>query len=119
MGERLMDWRDIGKHWNWEVWPEWDEPGITHPAWLARQKAQRQGWAGYYRNCPEEERPDAERVLKDVKVWHFSGRWDTAPWMLHDEDDADAVRIAALALFQARDPGGVVATALFEWRRAF
>ena len=116
LAERLSGWRHIDKDWNWEVWPEWDDPGFTHPVQYACQRARSAGWAGYYGNTPECPRPDT--VLKEVKVWHFSGRWETAPWMFQDSADTDAVRASAVALFRFRDPGAVVATAVVEWRRA-
>ena len=46
--------------------------------------------------------PSGERILRDVRIWHFSGSWRTAPWMR----------------FRARDPAGIFAIAHFEWRSA-
>jgi len=118
LAERLPNWRHINKCWNWEVWPEWDDPGTTHPVPQACTAAQRQGWAGYYLGSRPDSLPSATDVLEEVRVWHFSGSWDTAPWMFQDLPNAQALRSAAALLFHSRDPGGVVATALSEWRSA-
>jgi len=120
LAERLEAWRHIDKRWNWEVWPEWDDPGVTHPLPEACERARRQGWAGYYRGRERDwEPPGSAEVLQEVRVWHFSGSWDTAPWMFQGAADAREVHRTAAQLFRARDPGGVVATALAEWRAAF
>ena len=31
-------------HWNWEVWPQWEDPKQTHPLRKAQEEAKRQGW---------------------------------------------------------------------------
>ena len=118
LAQYFCDWRHVNKSWNWEVWPEWDDPCITHPLPEACKRAQRQGWAGYYLGICPDSVPEASTVLADVRVWHFSGSWDTAPWMFQNLVDADAVRVEAMQRFRSRDPGGVVATALYEWRSA-
>ena len=52
-----------------------------------------------------DEPPDAETVLKDVCVWHFSGSWDTSPWIFLAAPDAGAVREQAVEWFQdVRNP---------------
>ena len=47
-----------------------------------------------------------------------SGSGDTSPWRFQNLPHATAVYHAASWIFTSRDPGGVVATALYEWRRA-
>lgn len=118
LAERLTGWRHIDQNWNWEVWPEWDDTGITHPVPLACRKAKLAGWAGYYTGRESDDLPDAEGVLRNVRIWHFSGSWDTAPWMYLDLPDAASVRQAISKRFSARDPAGIVASAHFEWRSA-
>merc|ERR1712083_466749 len=92
LAEKMPHWRHIGKCWNWEVWPEWDDPGMTHPAPEACRTARQQGWAGYYVGTGTSDVPEASDVLTEVKVWHFSGSWDTAPWMFQNLPDAIAIR---------------------------
>ena len=70
----------------------------------------RYGWGRRYR--------DELELLNTVKVWHFSGAWETAPWMFQDLPDANSVFESAKLMFFARDPGCIVATALYEWRKA-
>lgn len=118
LAERLNGWRHVSKVWNWEVWPEWDDPNITHPLPEACIAARQLGWAGYYLGSRPHNLPDASEVLEEVRIWHFSGSWDTAPWMFQDFADPQEVREYARRLFRSRDPGGVVATALYEWRLA-
>ena len=121
LAERLTGWRHIATKWNWEVWPEWDDPGYTHPTMSAHRDAKRFGWAGYDLDGWSDEMegpPDAQTVLKNVCVWHFSGSSDTAPWLFQSAADANGVRERATKRFKHRDPGGVVATAVYEWRTA-
>jgi hypothetical protein len=118
LSEKLDAWRHIDMCWNWEVWPEWDDPGITHPLPDACMRARTCGWAGYFFRGGAQTVPSASDVLRDVKIWHFSGSWDTPPWMLQNLPDAQAVLDTAASLFRERDPGGIVATGLYEWRLA-
>jgi len=118
LAERLVGWRHISKVWNWEVWPEWDDPQITHPLSEACRSARRFGWAGYYLGDGPEDLPSTDEVLGAVRVWHFSGVGDTGPWAFQDLVGASEVQRAAAELFRWRDPGGVVASALGEWQGA-
>ena len=122
LAERLAEWRHIDIKWNWEVCPEWDDPGYTYPVRHAHWHARRLGWAGYYLDGwggdHSTEPPDAQTVLNEVCVWHFSGSGEMAPWMLQSAADANGVRETATQWFRHRDPGGVVATAFYEWRYA-
>ena len=121
LAERLKGWRNIGNHWNWEVCPEWDDPWITHPNIEACKRAKQSGWASLYLDSwGEGDIPTGEAVLREVRVWHFSGiSRETAPWGFLDLAGPDAVRAEAGRRFQARDPGGVVASSLAEWRAAY
>ena len=120
LAEKLTEWRHIDQHWNWEVCPEWDDPGTTRPVRSSYKRARVAGWAGYYGENGYEggDELDAQQVLARVRVWHFSGRWETAPWMFQQELDTGAVHRAAMQECSARDPGGVVAQAMCEWRQA-
>lgn len=130
LAEKLKGWRHIDQVWNWEVWPEWEDPIRTHPVPEARREAMRQGWAKDYLRPPSvagqqqadadvEVKPeDYQKVFAKARVWHFSGQGETAPWTFMDLPNAEATRREALRLFAARDPGGVVAVALGEWREA-
>merc|ERR1719422_329392 len=44
LADKMSGWRHIDQTWNWEVWPEWDDPKKTHPILQAREEAMRQGW---------------------------------------------------------------------------
>ena len=116
LAERLQHWRHIDKHWNWEVWSEWDDPCNLHPLFEACNEARWHGWKGYYLGSRPNNPPDATEVLNSVNVWHFSGIGDTEPWMFQDLPDANAVYESAKIIFSSRDPGGIVARALYEWR---
>ena len=118
LAERLTNWRHMSASWNWEVSPEWDDPGMIYPRSEARKEARRKGWAGSYFDRHYDSSKYANEVCKRVRVWHFSGSGDTDPWRFQNLSDATAVYYAASWIFTSRDPGGVVATALFEWRQA-
>merc|ERR1712194_217631 len=60
----------------------------------------------------------AQEVLREALVWHFSGTGETAPWTFMDLPHAQEVFDQARQIFETRDPGCVVATALREWRSA-
>ena len=116
LAERFTGWRHIRLEWNFEVWPELDDPGFDEPTACARVRAQESGWAGYYNQNPP---PSGADVLQGVQIWHFSGiSRETAPWVFMDEPTAERVRVTASGRFRNRDPSGVVATALSEWRGA-
>lgn len=112
LAEKFLDWRHIGEFWNWEVWPEWDDPKMTHPVQEAVAEAARQGWGRLFKGTPPEE------ILRAAQVWHFSGMGDTAPWRYMHCANAAETKKLAIRRFAARDPGHVVATALSEWRDA-
>merc|ERR1719203_527401 len=89
LADRFTGWRHIDQTWNWEVWPEWDDPKKTHPTSEARDEVMRQGWARDYMRPPREpgavcELSCAGEVLAGSLVWHFSGTGETAPWMFMD-----------------------------------
>ena len=116
LAEKFKGWRNIGLHWNFEVWPEWDDPEFDEPREDALKRAQEKGWAGYYDQTPP---PRGEEVLQDVRVWHFSGKsWDTDPSLFMDAANAEEMYAVAERQFRHRDPSRIVATALFEWRAA-
>jgi len=117
LAEKLSGWRHIDQAWNWEVWTEWDDPKMTHPVSLAQAQAIRQGWARNYMQAPCESTPSCSgEVLASTLVWHYSGIGETAPWQFMDLKDAKETRSVAGRRFAKRDPGGVVAVALSEWR---
>jgi len=43
LAEKLTEWRHIDQHWNWEVCPEWDDPGTTHPVRSSYNRARVDG----------------------------------------------------------------------------
>mmetsp|Transcript_48408 Transcript_48408/g.122075 ORF Transcript_48408/g.122075 Transcript_48408/m.122075 type:complete len:518 (-) Transcript_48408:55-1608(-) len=114
LAERLDNWRHLSSPWNWEVWPQFEDPKHTHPLLEAREEAKRQGWA-----CYQPEKITGEMVNRIAKVWHYSGTGETAPWLFMDLHGPEEVQDVVAHLFRARDPGSVVARALAEWRRAF
>ena len=62
---------------------------------------------------------EGEQVRKNAFVWHFSGTVDTQPWLFLDKATVEELRtFAAKTWFTARDPSGVVAGAVAEWREA-
>lgn len=117
LAEVFTDWLNLGSSWNWEVWPELDDPGFLVPREQALRRAREGGWSGYY---VDGNTPSAQAVLQQVCVWHFSGNGvdETAPWLFQDLPDAEAVGAQAADAFRARDPGGIVAAAVQEWREA-
>jgi len=117
LAERIADWTNLGSAWNWEVWPEWDDPGFLVPRAKALRQAREGGWSGYY---VAGSTPSPQAVLQQVRVWHFSGNGvdETAPWWFQDLPDAEAAGAQAAEAFRARDPGGIVAVAVQEWREA-
>mmetsp|Transcript_88189 Transcript_88189/g.248149 ORF Transcript_88189/g.248149 Transcript_88189/m.248149 type:complete len:529 (-) Transcript_88189:94-1680(-) len=118
LAERLPRWRNLDLHWNWEVYFEWDTPHQLYPLEQAVYDSWSQGWSRYYRGC-EKGVPCAATVLAEVRVWHFSGTRDTQPWGFLDLADAEAVKdFAAEVWFKFRDPSGLMATAMSEWREA-
>ena len=46
LAEKLSDWHHIDIRWNWEVWPEMDDPGYNTPANRAAHAARESGWGG-------------------------------------------------------------------------
>eukprot|EP00927_Polykrikos_kofoidii_P035759 TRINITY_DN30296_c0_g1_i1.p1 TRINITY_DN30296_c0_g1~~TRINITY_DN30296_c0_g1_i1.p1 ORF type:complete len:417 (-),score=36.08 TRINITY_DN30296_c0_g1_i1:187-1374(-) len=48
LADCLCEWRHLDRRWNWEVWPEWEDPGYTLPLQAARESSRLSGWAGYY-----------------------------------------------------------------------
>ena len=112
LAEKLSHWRHISHFWNWEVCPEWDDPGILQPLEHACQEAKWNGWAGMRQG------KSAADILDSVRVWHFSGNGDTVPWRFMHCGNAVETRDLASRLFASRDPGMVVTTALCEWRDA-
>ena len=121
LADRLQGWRHIDKAWNWEICPEMDDPGITYPIDKACCEAKQFGWASLYLDVwGQGDTPTAATVLRDVLVWHFSGTSsERTPWLLLDLPGAAAVRHEVERRFQARDPGGIVASSLAEWRTAY
>ena len=116
LADRLTGWHNIEQHWNWEVFFQWDVPRDLHPAGEAWASSWHQGWSSYYNPGPY---PSAEAVLEQVRIWHFSGVHDTQPWLFADLPNAEAVRrFAADRWYAVRDPGGIVAAAVAEWREA-
>ncbi|CAK0899223.1 unnamed protein product, partial [Prorocentrum cordatum] len=83
LAERIADWTNLGSAWNWEVWPEWDDPGFLVPRAKALRQAREGGWSGYY---VAGSTPSPQAVLQQVRVWHFSGNGvdETAPWWFQD-----------------------------------
>ena len=80
--------------------------------------SKQQGWSFWarWRNVARVRRC----ACKEVRMWHFSGTDEfTQPWMFLDIPTAKEVRkCISKTLFHARDPGGVVAAAVAEWREA-
>lgn len=114
---RSWPWRHIGQNWNYEVWFEWDVPrasaNVDDAIKESNQYLDQHGRSLLYSSS------DAERIRKQVLVWHFSGTADTQPWMFLDIANAEEVReFASKVWFAARDPGGVLAAAVAEWREA-
>ena len=110
LAESMSGWNHICSEWNWEVGPEWEDPMHTHPAVEARLNAHRHGcWLLHHKD--QHEKPGA-------KVWHFSGTGQTGPASFMHLPDAKETWLSAKELFKHRDTGGLVATALFEWRTA-
>jgi len=110
LADRLSGWRHIDELWNMEVWPQHMDPGRTHPLLEARLETLM--WDAEIGDGT------VEKVLQSTHVWHFSGVHDTNPWKFLDcSGPADTFRLASL-VFKARDPSGIVATAIVEWRTA-
>mmetsp|Transcript_30549 Transcript_30549/g.65816 ORF Transcript_30549/g.65816 Transcript_30549/m.65816 type:complete len:546 (+) Transcript_30549:129-1766(+) len=104
---RFKGWRQISHLWNWEVWPQFDDPDMTHPTWRARKEMQRLGWG-------TGDRGSWHNQWQQAKVWHFSGTGETSPFNLAHLSANEARRESERS-FQARDPSKCIATAHFEW----
>ena len=112
LAQFFQSWSHIGSNWNYEVWFEWDVPKASANVEDAVKESTKHGWSLYAGS-------DAEQIQKEVLVWHFSGTVDTQPWMFLDFSTTEEVRqFASKVWFAARDPGGVLAAAVAEWREA-
>jgi len=76
LAEMVSGWRHISSEWNWEVWPEWEDPRKTHPAREARSEAKRQGSSWMYGRRS----PHGSSSSSYARVWHFSGTGETSPF---------------------------------------
>ncbi len=117
LARRFDAWRHIDHVWNWELGFERTVP--THSVTLHEAVAEsiEHGWTSFFPEVDIHSSCLIAMVLRDVRVWHYSGTDDTQPWMFLDCVNATAVKFfAAHVWFAARDPGGVLATALAEWR---
>ena len=108
--DRLSGWRHVSMPWNWEVCPQFDDPGITHPLWRAQEYSRQ-----YH---PNDAGLHGDSDHGFVKVWHYSGTRETAPW-LWIGSSMDDMQQAVIDCFRARDPRRLVVRALCEWRLAF
>ena len=105
-------WHHIGQNWNYEVWYEWDVPTKSTNLEDAVKESKQHGWS-------LDTGSSGEQVRSEALVWHFSGMADTQPWIFLDLPSAEEVRkFASKVWFAARDPGGVLAAAVAEWRQA-
>jgi lipopolysaccharide biosynthesis glycosyltransferase len=112
LAQFFKSWRHIGPSWNYEVWFEWDVPKKSANLEDAAEESKQHGWSLYTGS-------DSEHVQREALVWHFSGTVDTQPWMFLDIPSVEAVReFASKVWFAARDPGGILAAAVAEWREA-
>ena len=114
LAQHFQQWRHIGDNWNYEVWFEWDVPKQSVNLMDAVKESKQQGlcWA-------LSAGADGEQAREEALVWHFSGTVDTQPWLFLDKATAEEVRtFAAKTWYAARDPGGVLAAAVTEWREA-
>mmetsp|Transcript_38482 Transcript_38482/g.97645 ORF Transcript_38482/g.97645 Transcript_38482/m.97645 type:complete len:535 (-) Transcript_38482:109-1713(-) len=115
LAEKVSGWRHISSEWNWEVWPEWEDPRKTHPAREARSEAKRQGSSWMYGRRS----PHGSSSSSYARVWHFSGTGETSPfYFMHLNLSADKVHEEAQRFFKHRDKSGMVAEALREWTDA-
>jgi hypothetical protein len=105
-------WHHIGHNWNYEVWFQWDVPKASSDVKGAAKESKQHGWSLHTFS-------EGDQVRREALVWHFSGMSDTQPWMFLDIPSAEEVRkFASEVWFAARDPSGVLAAAVAEWRQA-
>lgn len=108
----FRSWHHIGQIWNYEIGFESNSHEKSTKVARAEKESEQHGsWLDL--------ESDGAQIRTDVLVWHFSGMFDTQPWMFLGIPTSKQVReFASKAWFAARDPGGVLSAAVVGWRQA-
>lgn len=105
LARRLEGWRHLEQRWNMEVGPQYNDPGFQRPQRSARRRSVApRGWQWF------------EQDVRDVRIFHFSGR-NLEPWWYADVSAEQAYAEAATE-WRHRDPRRLMAVAIREWRVA-
>ena len=106
LAHHLCKWHHIEEKWNYEVGFEMDVPLLARTREEALKESKQRGQGNH----------DGQ-YAQGVRVWHYSGTVDTKPWLFLDLE-IEAVILFARKWFAHRDPSGVLARAVYEWRQA-
>ena len=109
LAQRLTGWRHISFYWNHEV-----SLGVEFSdqwAWYALRDNSSSA-------SSDSEIEALDKIEKDTKVWHYSGKSGMQPWMFQDFESHAQVKEWLLEHWNMMDPGGIATTAFAEWRRA-